>query len=205
MENTNSNLQDALYQQFARIGKAVSSPKRLELLDILCQGKRTVEILAKETKMTMGNTSQHLQVLRTARLIEAEKQGMFVMYSLADESVCAFMNSIRRLAEKRLAEIEQIKQQFLKQTFSFEAVEHTELINRILDGSVILIDVRPTEEYETAHIKGAISAPLGELEENISKLQKGKDIVAYCRGAYCLLAVQAVEKLREKGFNAIRL
>ncbi len=199
------NFKNAIYEQFSRIGKAISSPKRLELLDILCQGERTVEILAKETNMTMGNTSQHLQVLREARLIESEKRGMFVFYMLADESVCNFMNSIQNLAENRLTEIEQIKQQFLKQTGSFEAVNHSELVNRILDASVLLIDVRPQEEYETAHIKGAVSIPLSELEEKISNLPNDKDIVAYCRGKYCVLAVQAVEKLRQKGFKAVRL
>lgn len=205
MENKKLDLQNMLYQQFARIGKAISSPKRLELLDILCQGERTVEVLAKETKMTMGNTSQHLQVLRESRLIESEKQGMFVMYRLSDSTVITFMNAIRTLAENRLLEVEQIKQQFFEQKDGFEAINHSELVHRILDGSVLLIDVRPHEEYQISHIEGAISIPLVELENHISKLEKNKDIVAYCRGKYCVASIQAVEKLKENGFNAMRL
>lgn len=199
------DFQNMLYQQFARIGKAISSPKRLELLDILCQGERTVESLAKETNMTMGNTSQHLQVLRETRLVESEKRGMFVIYQLSDESVCNFINSIHNLAENRLIEIEQIKQKFLNQKDDFDILNQDELVSRILDGSVLLIDVRPNEEYNSGHIEGAISIPLSELAEKIETLSNNKEIVAYCRGKYCVLSVKAVDKLRQNGFKANRL
>ena len=205
MKNPNRRFKDEIYEQFSRIGKAVSSPKRLELLDILCQGERTVEALAKETGLTVANASQHLQVLRTARLVETEKMGLYVTYRLADQMVCEFFLSMRALAEKRLAEVEQIKRQFLEGREGMEPLDRDALLKRVRDGSVTVLDVRPSEEFKAGHIPGAISIPLKELELRLSKLPRDHEVVAYCRGPYCVLSIQAVEVLRAKGFHAVRL
>lgn len=205
MKNPHRLFKDAIYEQFSRIGRAVSSPKRLELLDLLCQGERTVEILAKETGMSVANTSQHLHVLRAARLVEAEKEGLFVTYRLAEQAVCEFFRVMRVLAENRLAEVEKIKRQFLEGREGMEPVDRDALMRRVRKGEVTVLDVRPVEEYLAGHIPGAISIQLKELERRLSELPRNKDIVAYCRGPYCVLAIQAVEMLREKGFRAVRL
>jgi rhodanese-related sulfurtransferase len=205
MKNSNRRFKDEIYEQFSRIGKAVSSPKRLELLDILCQGERTVEALAKETGLTVANASQHLQVLRTARLVETEKTGLYVTYRLADQMVCEFFLSMRVLAEKRIAEVKQIKRQFLEGREGMEPVDRDALLKRVRDGSVTVLDVRPSEEFKAGHIPGAISIPLKELELRLSKLSRDHEVVAYCRGPYCVLSIQAVEVLRAKGFHAVRL
>jgi rhodanese-related sulfurtransferase len=205
MRNPSRVFKDAIYEQFARIGKAVSSPKRLELLDLLCQGERTVEVLAKETGLTVANASQHLQVLRAGRLVEAEKVGLFVTYRLADESVCEFFRAMRVLAESRLAEVEHIKREFLGGREGMEPVDRDALLSRVNKGEVIVLDVRPIEEYKAAHIPGAISIPLNKLKRHLSKLPRDQEIVAYCRGPYCVLAMEAVEMLRAKGFDAVRL
>ena len=205
MKNPSRQFKDAIYEQFSRIGKAVSSPKRLELLDLLCQGEKTVETLTQETGLTLANTSQHLQVLRAARLVEAEKEGLYVKYRLADQIVCQFFRSMRVLAENRLAEVELINRRFLKGREGMEPVDRSDLLKRVREGAVTVLDVRPVEEYRTGHIPGALSVPLLQLKEILSKLPKDQEIVAYCRGPYCVLAVQAVEMLREKGFKAIRL
>jgi rhodanese-related sulfurtransferase len=205
MKNPNRAFKDAIYEQFARIGKAVSSPKRLELLDLLCQGPRTVEVLAKESSLTVANASQHLQILRSARLIEAEKEGLFVIYRLADQTVCEFFRSMRVLAENRLAEVEQIKRRFLEGREGMEPVDREALLELVREGEVTVLDVRPIEEYNAGHIPGAISIPLKELELRLSDLPHNQEIVAYCRGPYCVLSIQAVEMLREKGFQAVRL
>jgi rhodanese-related sulfurtransferase len=205
MRNPNRIFKDAIYEQFARIGKAVSSPKRLELLDLLCQGERTVEVLAKETGLTVANASQHLQVLRAARLVEAEKLGLFVTYRLAEQAVCEFFRAMRLLAESRLAEVEQIKRRFLEGREGMEPVDRDALLKRVREGAVTVLDVRPVEEYRAGHIPGAMSIPLKELERRMSKLPRDQEIVAYCRGPYCVLAIQAVEMLRSRGFNAVRL
>jgi rhodanese-related sulfurtransferase len=205
MKNPNRIFKDAIYEQFARIGKAVSSSKRLELLDLLCQGERTVEVLAKESSLTVANASQHLQVLRATRLVEAEKEGLFVIYRLADQTVCEFFRTMRILAENRLAEVEQIKRRFLEGREGMEPVDREALLGLVREGAVTVLDVRPVEEYNAGHIPGALSIPLKELELRLSDLSHDQEIVAYCRGPYCVLSVQAVEMLRDKGFNAVRL
>jgi rhodanese-related sulfurtransferase len=205
MRNPNRLFKDAIYGQFARIGKAVSSPKRLELLDLLCQGERTVEVLAKESGLTVANASQHLQVLRAARLVEAEKEGLFVIYRLADQSVCEFFRSMRVLAESRLAEVEQIKRRFLEGREGMEPVDRDALLELVREGAVTVLDVRPVEEYNAGHISGALSIPLKELQLHLTQLPRNQEIVAYCRGPYCVLSIQAVEMLRAKGFHAVRL
>jgi rhodanese-related sulfurtransferase len=203
--NPYRRFKDAIYEQFARIGKAVSSPKRLELLDLLCQGPRTVEALANEARLTVGNTSRHLQILRGAGLVEGDKEGLFVTYRISDCAVCDFFRSMRVLAEKRLAEVEWITRRFLEGRDGLEPVVREELLERVRNRGVVVIDVRPTEEYQAGHIPGSISIPLRELETRLSDLPRDQEIVAYCRGPYCVLAVQAVETLRAKGYRAVRL
>jgi rhodanese-related sulfurtransferase len=203
--NPYRRFKDAIYEQFARIGKAVSSPKRLELLDLLCQGPRTVEALANEARLTVGNTSRHLQILRGAGLVEGDKEGLFVTYRISDCAVCDFFRSMRVLAEKRLAEVEWITRRFLERRDGLEPVDREELLERVRNRGVVVIDVRPTEEYQAGHIPGSISIPLRELETRLSDLPRDQEIVAYCRGPYCVLAVQAVETLRAKGYRAVRL
>ena len=199
------SLRKAVYEQLSRIGKAVASPPRLELLDLLCQGPRTVEALAREAGLSVANTSQHLQVLHAARLVDAHKEGLFVTYRLADQQVCDFYQALRTLAESRLAEIEAIVRQFNQGRELMEAVEKQALLERVRRAEVIVLDVRPPEEYRAGHIPGAVSIPLKELRNHLSKLPRRREIVAYCRGPYCVLAVEAVKLLRAKGFRAVRM
>lgn len=205
MKSPNRIFKDSIYEQFARIGKAVSSPKRLELLDLICQSVKTVEVLARETGLSVANASQHLQVLRAARLVEANKEGQFVHYRLADQAVCDFFRVMRELAESRLAEVELITRQFLAGREGMEPVDRQKLIERVRNGSVIVLDVRPFEEFRAGHIPGAISVQLRDLEQRLSELPRDQEVVAYCRGPYCVLSIQAVEMLRSRGFNAVRL
>ena len=195
---------DDVFEQFARIGKAVASPKRLELLDILCQGPRTVEVLADHAGLPVANASQHLQVLRAARLIEAEKSGLFVTYRLA-EGVEGFYLGIRNLAEARLAEVEATTRAYLEERGAMESVDSEELLQRALSGDVTVLDVRPPEEYRAGHLPNARSVPLSELRARLGELPKDREVVAYCRGPYCVLAIEAVRVLREQGFTAVRL
>lgn len=201
----NRNFKDAIYEQFARLGKAVSAPKRLELLDLLCQGPKTVEVLADHAALSVANTSQHLQVLRAARLVEAEKQGLHVEYRLAGEDVCEFFLALRTLAESRLAEIEVVTREYLAGRSAMETVAGAELLRRVKSGEVTVLDVRPPEEYRAGHLPGAVSIPLGELKARFKELPKSREVVAYCRGPYCVFAVEAVELLRKKGFKAHRM
>jgi rhodanese-related sulfurtransferase len=205
MAMPNRSFKDAIYEQFARLGKAVSAPKRLELLDLLCQGPKTVEVLADQAALSVANTSQHLQVLRAARLVEAEKQGLHVEYRLAGEDVCEFFLALRTLAEGRLAEIEVVTREYLARRSAMETVAGGELLRRVKSGEVTVLDVRPSGEYRAGHIPGAVSIPLGELKARFKELPKNREVVAYCRGPYCVFAVEAVELLRKKGFNAHRL
>jgi rhodanese-related sulfurtransferase/DNA-binding transcriptional ArsR family regulator len=199
------NFKDASYGQLARIGKALASPKRLELLDLLCQAERTVEALAAETKMTVANTSQHLQVLQGARLVETTKNGRYVVYRLSDALVGDFFRSFRLLAEDRLAEIEQIRRRFFNDSGAVDAVDRETLLQRVRQNKAIVIDVRPPEEYVAAHIASALPLPLEQLENRLKELPRNKEIVAYCRGQFCVLAKEAVELLRSRGFRASRL
>jgi rhodanese-related sulfurtransferase/DNA-binding transcriptional ArsR family regulator len=205
MRITSRGFKDAVYNQFARLGKALASPRRLELLDLLCQGPRTVESLAHQAAQSMANTSQHLQVLRAARLVDAQKHGLHVTYRLADSEVCDFFLALRRLAESRLAEVEMVTREFLEQRELMQPVDREALVALVRSGEVTLLDVRPPEEYEAAHIPGAISIPLPELEGWLADLSPDRTIVAYCRGPYCVLAVDAVRALRARGFDARRL
>jgi rhodanese-related sulfurtransferase len=205
METGHRRFKDTVYGQFARIGKAVSAPKRLELLDLLCQGPRTVEDLAEQAGVSLANASQHLQILRAARMVEADKKGLFVEYRLADEQICRFFHVLRELAESRLGEIQQVTRAYLEQRGAMEAVGGNELLRRVRNGEVVVLDVRPRVEYEAGHIPGALSVPLTELRRRLNELPQKREIVAYCRGPYCVMAIEAVELLRRKGFHASRM
>jgi rhodanese-related sulfurtransferase len=196
------NAKDALYQQLARIGQAVASGPRLALLDLLRQGPRTVEALAMEAGLTLANASQHLKVLRQARLVEAEKRGVFVTYRVADRAVDDFYGALRGLAETRLAEVRQIAQAFVEERGALEPIDRHRLLGRVRSGEVTVLDVRPAEEYRAAHIPGAVSIPLKELKKKLRSLPKGREVVAYCRGPYCVLAPEAVNLLRARGYRA---
>lgn len=200
-----SRLDSALYEQFARIGKAMGSPARLQLLDLLRQGPRTVEALASEGGLTVANASQHLKVLRTARLADAEKQGLFVTYRLADEAVGGFFEALRRLAESRLAEVEQIARSYRAGRQRLEPVSREELLRRVRKGDVIVLDVRPEAEYRSGHIRGAVSVPLERLRRGLARWPARREAIAYCRGPYCVLADEAVAILRARGRRARRL
>ena len=205
MSDTDRNLADALYEQIARIGKAVASPKRLEILELLSQAPRTVEALAREAHLSQANTSQHLQVLRTARLVEARREGTSIRYRLTDETVADFFRVLRVLAVTHLAEVERITRQYLKGKETLEPVDRKTLLARVRKGEATVVDVRPAEEYRAGHIQGAISVPLEELKDRIAELPRDQEIVAYCRGPYCVWAAQAVQLLRERGFHARHL
>ena len=196
---------DELFEQFARIGKALSSGRRLELLELLAQGERSVEDLAVETSQSVANTSQHLQVLRLARLVESRREGTYIRYRLADENVLRLWLAMRDLGQARLAEIGRLVETFLKNRGGLEPVTCLELQRRIKDGSAIVLDVRPPEEYAAGHISGARSIPVAELRARIKEVPRKRLVVAYCRGPYCVFADQAVELLRDAGYRAFRL
>jgi rhodanese-related sulfurtransferase/DNA-binding transcriptional ArsR family regulator len=194
----------AIYEQFALVGKALCSAPRLEILDVLLQADRTVEVLAAEVGQSVANTSHHLQVLKRARLVDTERRGQFVTYRLADPAVGDVLHAVRVLGERRLTEIERVTQEFLADREGMDVVDKQGLRERIGSGDCIVLDVRPPEEYDVAHVAGALSMPLEELERRLGELPRDRQIVAYCRGPYCVLAVNAVETLRRHGFDAVR-
>jgi rhodanese-related sulfurtransferase len=196
---------DAIYEQLARIGKAAASPKRLELLDLLGQGPRSVEALAEETSQSVANVSQHLQVLRAARLVDAKKEGLYVNYRLADEGVAKFFLAVRELAESRTDEIARVTQSFFEEPDKLEPVDRNALVERVRSGEVTVLDVRPPEEFHAGHIPGAVSIPVADLKKRLASLPKYREVVAYCRGPYCVYAVDAVKVLRANGFKAVRM
>lgn len=183
----------------------MASAPRLALLDLLRQGPRTVEAVAREAGLTLANASQHLKVLRQARLVETEKRGVFVTYRVADQAVDDFYGALRELGEARLSEIQQIAHAFVEKRGRLESIDKQRLIERIRAGDVIVLDVRPAEEYRAAHIAGAVSLPLKELEKRLGGLPADQDVVAYCRGPYCVLAPEAVQLLRARGYRATAL
>lgn len=205
MATRHRRFKDTIYEQLARIGKAVSAPKRLELLHLLGQGPRTVEALAAEAALTVANTSRHLQVLRASRLVDGEKKGLYVEYRLADVEVVRFLVAMRSVGEARIAEIEQVTRDYFEARGVLDGVAGDELVRRVKAGEVTILDVRPGEEYRAGHIPGALSMPIDELKVRLAELSKGRPIVAYCRGPYCVMAAEAVELLRKKGFTAHRM
>ena len=198
------DFKDALYAQFARIGHALSSPKRIELLDLLTQGEKTVEALAEHASMPVKNTSAHLRALREARLVETRKSGTSVYYRLADEHVEEFLRAFQLLGRQRLAEVEQVTQLFLHRQDDLQPVSLAELRRRLRDGSATVIDVRPRDEYEAGHIPGALSIPVNALKRRLNGLPKSREVIAYCRGPYCVYSLDAVRVLRKNGYRARR-
>jgi rhodanese-related sulfurtransferase/DNA-binding transcriptional ArsR family regulator len=196
---------DSLYAQFARLGHALSTPKRLELLDLLAQGEKTVEQLAVQSATPLKNTSAHLRVLRQARLVETRRDSQRIWYRLADAEVAAFLLALQRLGRQRYGEVREVVQSYLERRDSLEPIRPDELRRRLAAGDVTLIDVRPSDEFAAGHIPGALSIPVDELAERARELPKRKEIVAYCRGPYCVMAVTAVELLRQRGYRARRL
>ena len=195
---------DALYFQFARIGHALSSPKRIELLDLLSQGEKTVETLAEDANTPVKNTSAHLRVLRQARLVETRKDGTYVFYRLADEHVEGFLRAFQALSQQRLAEVEHVTNLFLHRHDELQPVTLAELRRRLRNGEATVIDVRPRSEYEAGHLPGAVSVPVAELKKRMKEFAKAREIIAYCRGPYCVYSLDAVTLLRKNGYRARR-
>ena len=202
---TGREAKDTLYVQFSRLGKAVSNPKRIELLELLSQAERSVEDLASASGMDFANTSAQLQVLSRARLVEGRRQGKRVIYRLADERVTQFLAALRELSRARLTEVDQVARDYFEARDHLQPFRSAELLRRLYDPGTVVIDVRPAEEYAAGHIPGALSIPLGELGGRIAELPRTSEIVAYCRGPYCVLAPQAIEALRRAGLRARRL
>jgi rhodanese-related sulfurtransferase len=205
MPSSARRYKDAIYDQFERVAKALASAHRIELLELLAQGPRTVEALGRLADLTLANTSAHLQVLRSAGLVETAKDGLYVTYSLADPTVAALLLALRKVAEARRAEVAKISRDFLAENALLEPVDETALRRKMTKGEVTVVDVRPAEEYEAAHIRGALSIPLPQLAKRLTDLPRRREVVAYCRGPYCVLAIEAVKLLRGKGFKAVRL
>jgi rhodanese-related sulfurtransferase len=195
---------DRLYAEFATIGKALASAHRLELLDLLGQAERSVDDLAQEIGQSLANTSAHLQVLRQARLVEADKRGLNVVYRLAAPEVFTLWRTLRDLGTARLAEIDRLVDTFLTDRTSLAAVDLDELQELVQQGGVVLLDVRPELEYRQGHIAGARSIPVAELERRVAELPRGREVVAYCRGPYCVYSDEAAELLQSKGFQVRR-
>ncbi len=198
-----------LFAQFARVGKALSNGNRLELLEFLAQGERSVEQLSKVAGLTVANTSQHLQQLRHAGMVTCHKEGLKVYYSISGDDVIELLGALRVVAERHVTDVQHLVNTYLTVKDKLEPVPRTELLERARDGLITVLDVRPAEEYAAGHVPGAINIPLQELELRLQELgnQEGKnrEIVAYCRGPHCILAFDAVARLREKGLKARRL
>lgn len=195
----------ALFAQFAIVAKTLGHPQRLELIEQLGQGPRSVELLAEKLGLPIANVSQHLQQMRRAGLVAAERQGKFIIYRLADPSVLAAVAALHKVAEVGLAEVEKVVRGYFLERDSLEPVSREELQARMKDGLVTVLDVRPADEFALAHIPGAINVPVAELETRLASLAGANELVAYCRGPYCVMSFEAVARLREKGLEARRL
>ena len=205
MDQAHRAFKDRLYGQFARIGKTLSSPHRLEILELLAQGERTVDSLATELGLSHANTSQHLQGLRQAVLVDSRKEGLFVFYRLADPAVFELLRAIRAVAERQLADLARLVDEHFGDRQDAELVGMTELLRRAKSPQVVVLDARPASEYEAGHIAGALSVPVDDLQRRLREFTKDKEYVAYCRGPYCVYADRAVEILRAHGRRARRL
>ncbi len=202
---SSNHFKQDLFTQFARVGKAMSNGNRLELLEFIAQGERSVDELARVSGLSVANTSQHLQQLRQAGLVVSTKKGLQVFYRISGDDVIELFNSLRNVAERHLAEVQQLVNTFLTVKDNLEPVPATELLDRVRNDLVTVLDVRPPEEYQSGHVPGAINIPLSELEKHLDELDSEQEVVAYCRGPHCVLAFEAVAQLREKGINARRL
>ena len=194
-----------LFTQFARVGKALSNANRLELLEFLAQGSRSVESLASVAKLSIANTSQHLQQLRQSGLVISRKEGLKVYYSISGDDVIALLDSLREVAERHLSDVDKLVNTYLTAKDNLEPILAAELLEKAKANLITVLDVRPKEEYEAGHVQGAINIPIEELESHLADFNPEQEIVAYCRGPHCILAFDAVAQLREKGFQARRL
>jgi ArsR family transcriptional regulator len=199
------NPKRALFGQFALIAKAIAHPHRLELLEQLAQGERSVERLAERVALSVANASQHLQQMRRAGLVAARREGKYVFYALADDSVLNLIASLRGVAERHLAEVERVVNSYFRERDALEPVSRGELMERLGAGVVTVLDVRPEDEFALGHLPGAVNIPLAALADRLGELDPGHEIVAYCRGPYCVLSYEAVAALRERGFKVRRL
>src|SRR5262245_51453269 len=204
-DRAHRQFKERLYGQFAHLGKALASPVRVEFLELLAQGERTVESLAAEPDISLANASQHLQALRRSGLVDGRKTGLFVHYRLADPSVFELCVAIRRVAERRSAELERLVREHFAERSDAEAVAMSDLLKRLRSRDVVVLDARPVREYAAGHIAGAISVPVDELQRRLKQLPRSREYVAYCRGPYCVYADHAVELLRASGRRARRL
>jgi len=195
----------ALFAQFAVVAKALGHAHRLEILEQLAQGERSVEVLADRAGLSIANASQHLQQMRQAGIVAARREGKFVFYRLADEAVLDLLAALRRIAERNSAEVERLIRSYFEARDGLEPVSRAELMERVRAGLVTVLDVRPVDEYLLGHLPGAVNIPLGELEARLAELPPEREIVAYCRGAYCVLSYEAVALLRERGYRVRRL
>lgn len=196
---------DSLFEQFARVGKALSNGHRLELMELLAQGERSVEELADLTGLSLANASQHLQVLRSARLVTMRRDGLYARYRLNNDGALKLWLAFREFGEAEIADVQHLVRNYFHERESLEAITAEQLQSRLDQGNVVVMDVRPTEEYHHGHIRGALSIPVDELEQRLKQLSKRKTIVAYCRGPYCVFADEAVRLLQAHGYRALRL
>lgn len=200
-----TGVKQTLLEQFARVAKAVGHPHRFALLEHLAQGERTVEGLGERCGLSVANVSQHLQTMRRAGLLLMRREGKFVLYRLADDSVLELMHAVHKVAERNAAEVEGIVRNYFDQRDNMEPVSRGELRKRIKAGLVTVLDVRPPDEFALGHVPGAVNIPVGELKRRLAELPRTKEIVAYCRGPYCVMAFEAVALLREHGLKSRRL
>ena len=205
MKSSDPDRKLRLYEALGRVALALASASRLQILEFVAQGERSVDALATMTGLSVANTSKHLQALRQAGLVTARKQGLRVFYLMAGDDVATLAAALRQVAEHRVAEVEQLLRVWLAHRDELEPVRPAELIARAKKGLVTVLDVRPAEEYAAGHLPGAINVPIDQLENRLGKLSKKREIVAYCRGPYCLMSFEAVEKLRKRGLRARRL
>ena len=196
---------DALYSQFARIGHAMASPRRIELLDLLGQGEKTVEMLAEQIATPIKNTSAHLRALRQARLVETRREGTYIYYRLADDDVLRLLRALEALGHSRLADVQQVVRLYLDGQDELEPVTLKELRQLMRAGDVTVLDVRPAEEFKAGHIPGALSIPVSALKRRLRELPKNREVIAYCRGRYCVYSLEAVTLLRRNGYDARRV
>ena len=200
-----SSPKSTLFAQFAAVAKSLAHPHRLEILEQLAQGERSVEVAAARTGLSVANASQHLQQMRRAGIVAARREGKFILYTLADDAVLDLVSALRRVAERNVAEVEQVIRSYFNDRDSMEPVSREELLEKSRAGMVTVLDVRPADEFALGHLPGAVNIPLRELEARLAQLDRGQEIVAYCRGPYCVLSYEAVAALRARGFKVRRL